>query len=256
MGDIHRMAVEGYQTAASTYRAGRPDYPAELTAMLRGQLGIGRGRIVLDLGAGTGKFTALLASTGADVIAVEPVEAMRRELASTLPAVDLRDGTATRIPLPDAAVDAVFCAQSFHWFATRAAVEEIRRVLKPGGLLGLVWNVRDESTGWVAALTDLIAPYQDDTPRHRDMVWRALFPAPGFTDLEETSIPYFHEGPPDRVVLDRFLSISFVAAQPPDIRRTIETDIRALIARTPALSGPGPAVFPYNTCLYTCRKTD
>ncbi len=256
MGDIHRMAVQGYQTAASTYRAGRPDYPKELIAILHGDLSIGHGKAVLDLGAGTGKFTTLLASTGADVIAVEPVEAMRRELAAALPAVDLRDGTAAHIPMPDAAVDAVFCAQSFHWFATRATLDEIHRVLKPGGLLGLVWNVRDESVGWVAALTDLIAPYQDDTPRYRDMVWRALFPTPGFTDLNETSIPYAHEGRVEQIVLDRFMSISFVAAQTPEIQRSIEAGIHDLITRTAALSGPGPASFPYNTCLYTCRKAD
>ncbi|RVU34968.1 class I SAM-dependent methyltransferase [Hwanghaeella grinnelliae] len=255
MADVHRMAEQGYQNAAATYSAGRPDYPDTLDPILRDELGITPGKTVLDLGAGTGKFTARLAATGAAVIAVEPVDAMRNELAAALPMVDLRAGNATAIPADTASIDAVFCAQAFHWFATAEALAEIRRVLKPDGLLGLVWNVRDETVDWVAGLTDLITPYEDDTPRYRHMVWRALFPAADFSELEETVCPYAHEGPAEQVVLDRFMSISFIASQPLAVRNKIEADIRRLIGQTPALSGPAPAAFPYVTRLYTCRKT-
>jgi ubiquinone/menaquinone biosynthesis C-methylase UbiE len=116
-------------------------------------LGLRAGKVVLDLGAGTGKFTRMLLATGASVIAVEPVPQMLEQLAHTAPDSKAIVGAAERIPLADSAVDAVVCAQAFHWFATSAALAEIRRVLKPGGVLGLIWNVRNESVEWVARLT-------------------------------------------------------------------------------------------------------
>ena len=67
-------------------------------------------------------------------------------------------GSATQIPAPDASFDGVVCAQSFHWFASANAIGEIRRVLKPGGALGLVWNMRDETVDWVRELARLLAP--------------------------------------------------------------------------------------------------
>jgi ubiquinone/menaquinone biosynthesis C-methylase UbiE len=137
----------------------------------------------MDLGAGTGKFTPLLVATGASVVAVEPVDAMRAQLLSNLPTVTALAASAQALPLADASVDAVLCAQAFHWFATPAALREIGRVLKVGGKLGLVWNVRDESVDWVAAITRIIAPYEGDTPRFHTGEWRRLFPSERFSQL-------------------------------------------------------------------------
>ncbi len=119
----------------------------------------------MDLGAGTGKFTRLLARTGARVVAVEPVDAMRAQLAEALPQVQALAGSAQSIPLANGFADALVCAQAFHWFATVEALEEMRRVLTAEGRLGLVWNVRDESLDWVAEITRIITPYEGDAPR-------------------------------------------------------------------------------------------
>ena len=89
---------------------------------------IGCPRSVRDLGAGTGKFTRLLAQTGADITAIEPVPAMLARLAGDLPKVKAIQGDAQHMPLADAGVDAVICAQAFHWFAAREALSEIHRV--------------------------------------------------------------------------------------------------------------------------------
>jgi SAM-dependent methyltransferase len=121
--------------------------------------------VVADVGAGTGKFTPLLAATGADVIAIEPVDAMRAQIVARQPTVRALPGTAQALGLPGASLDAIVCAQAFHWFADRAALDEFARVLKPGARLGLVWNVRDESVDWVAALTRIMTPYEGDAPR-------------------------------------------------------------------------------------------
>ena len=143
---VHKAAQQGFEKEAQAYARGRPDYPAALSAWLAQALGLGPGREVADVGAGTGKFTALLATTGATVVGVEPVDAMRAKIdALQLPTVRAVGGTAQAIPLSAGTLDAVICAQAFHWFATREALDEFHRVLRPGGKLGLVWNVRDES---------------------------------------------------------------------------------------------------------------
>ncbi len=106
MTAIHQAAAQGFASQADTYARGRPEYPAEIDTWLRGTLGLSAGRTVLDLGAGTGRFTRRLVETGATVIAVEPVAQMRAQLAVALPSVQALEGSAEAIPLPDASVDA------------------------------------------------------------------------------------------------------------------------------------------------------
>ena len=146
------------------------------------------------------------------------------------------------------------CAQAFHWFATSEALAEIRRVLKPGGVLGLVWNVRDETVGWVEALTRLMAPYVGTTPRHATMLWRRPFPATGFNALSEHTFPHGHTGTPADVIVNRVLSVSFIAALPYQTQNTIAANIQALIGATPELAGKDIVTFPYVTAAYCCTK--
>jgi len=119
------------------YERGRPGWPAEVVDIG----GLPSTATVLDLGAGTGKLTRLLIPAFERVIAVEPAEEMRRLLERICPGAESLPGRGQDLPLPDAAVDAVFAAQSFHWFDDERAVGEIARVLLPGGTLVLVWNL-------------------------------------------------------------------------------------------------------------------
>src|SRR4051812_24312774 len=141
MRDLHPAAAKGFTRGTDAYVRGRPDFPPAAIDWLLGDLALGPGKTVIDLGAGTGKFTRLLIETGAVVIAVEPSATMLERLARDLPGVAALRGTAQAIPLTEASIDAVVCAQAFHWFASAAALAEIRRVLKPGGMLGLIWNI-------------------------------------------------------------------------------------------------------------------
>lgn len=254
MTGVHTSAQQGFSTQAVTYAQGRPEYPRQLTGWLTEALHIDAQSTVIDLGAGTGKFTRLLSTLAPALIAVEPVQAMGAQLNKLLPDVRLVEGTADAMPLPTAVADALVCAQAFHWFSTEAALAEIHRVLKPDGRLGLVWNVRDESVDWVAAITDIITPYEGDTPRFHTGRWREAFTCEYFSAPEMTTFTYQHVGSPQEVIMDRFLSVSFIAALPPAAKATVTAQLQALIDTHPDLRGRDTVAFPYQTQAYVCQR--
>ena len=247
-------AAKGFAKEALAYARGRPEYPVALDQWLRDALQLDEERTVVDLGAGTGKFTRRLLATGANIIAVEPVSEMLAQLTRILPDVAARSGTAENIPVNDGAVDAVVCAQSFHWFASKTALAEIRRVLKPGGHLGLIWNVRNESVDWCAAMTAIMAPYEGDAPRYRSGAWRKVFPAEGFGPLQEERFRNGHTGHPEQVIVERILSTSFIAALPRPQQLIVAARLRDLIAMTPALNRREEVTVPYQTVAFSCAK--
>lgn len=148
MSEAHQ-AARGFGSEAAAYDHAGPSYPMDAIAWLTEKLGIKPGRQVVDLAAGTGTLTALLADAGADVVAVEPVASMRGLLRGRLPGIPVLAGAAEALPLADKSVDAVVVARAFHWFDARRALDEIARVVRPGGCLGLIWNARDRSAEWV-----------------------------------------------------------------------------------------------------------
>lgn len=140
--------ARSFGSLAADYAEHRPDYPADA---VRWALG-GTTGPVLDLAAGTGKLTSGLLALGLPVTAVEPDDAMRAELSHRFPQVEALPGTAEAIPLAAGSVDAVLVGQAFHWFDQAAALDEIGRVLRPDGVVGVLWNGEDESVEWVAGL--------------------------------------------------------------------------------------------------------
>ena len=210
---INPVAASGFGGQADAYERGRPSYPSGAVAWLVEGLSIGPGRRVLDLGAGTGKLTRMLGATGAELVAVEPVAAMRAQFAAVLPDIELLDGTAEAIPLPDQSVDVVVAAQAFHWFDPLPALTEIARVLRPGGGLGMVWNERDGR----------------------------------FTVVERVKFSFDQEVDVDRLV-ERVTSTSYIAAMTPEERVPIVADTRALVDDFPEVF-----VLPYVTDTYRCH---
>lgn len=137
--------------AAGAYATYRPRYPVAAARWV-----VGDGTDVVDVGAGTGLLTGTLWELGVAVTAVEPDAGMRAELHRALPQVPVLAGSGEDLPLPDASADAVLFGQSWHWVDPARASNEAARVLRQGGRLGLLWNIRDDSVPWMAALSAII----------------------------------------------------------------------------------------------------
>jgi SAM-dependent methyltransferase len=259
---LNPAAALGFQRAARLYEQVRPDYPPPVGELLARELGLGPGVRALDLAAGTGKFTRLLLAAGAAVVAVEPVVAMRGQLAAALPDVELLDGRAEALPLPDASVDLVTVAQAFHWFDAGAALAEIARVLRPGGGLALVWNVRDEATDWVQAFTELVVevgggrPYASygaaDVRDAMEGPLAVVRDSPAFGELHAQRFENPVAATVDSVVA-RAASTSFIASLPDDERDAGLARVRALLDAHPSLADRDEFVFPHHTDVFWCR---
>ena len=157
--------------------------------------------------------------------------------------------------VPDASLDVVICAQAFHWFASTEALTEIARVLKPGGKLGLVWNLRDTRVSWVPKLDAIVNALEGDTPRYYTGAWRQAFPHVAFGPLAEQRFSHGHTGSPEDVIFNRVRSTSFVAALPAVERAKVDAQIRALIAREPELRGKEVVTVPYVTAAFVAVKS-
>jgi SAM-dependent methyltransferase len=243
--DVHDAAAVGFARSADAYDRARPDYPAEAIAWLGERMGLGAGRTVVDLAAGTGKLTRPLATTGAEVIAIEPVAEMRARIGPA--AAQALDGTAEAMPLPDASADAVAVGQAFHWFDGPAALAEIHRVLRPDGTLALVWNRRPLENPVHAEIERIIAPYHRDEPRHRSGAWGAVFDETTLFGPLDTRT-FEHSRPHDADALaDRVGSTSFIAALDDAPRAEVIAQVRALAAG-------GPVDLPYVCEVFVCDR--
>ena len=242
---VHDAAAQGFDRESSTYQRARPSYQSQLVARFVERYGTG---IVLEIGAGTGIFTQQIVDEGVTVVAVEPVRGMRERLVDSVPAVDVREGTAEALPVGSASFDTVVVAQSFHWFDWEPALNEIHRVLRPGGHLVTVWNVKDGDTDWFEAYMEIVDRHAGDTPRHADMRWRAAIDGDRRYELVD-DWHVDHPRPTDRDgVVARALSTSFIAALPDDDREQVATDLRR------ALEGiTEPLHFPYRAELQAWR---
>jgi SAM-dependent methyltransferase len=235
--DQHNAAqATSFGPAAEVYERGRPSYPREAVDWL-----VPDGAAhVLDLGAGTGKFTRLLVDRGLRVTAVEPSAGMRDELVRAVPEAQVLPGSAERLPVEGETVDAVIAAQSWHWVDPARAVPEVARVLRPGGTLGLVWNIRDLDEDWLAALDGILAAANGDS------VIESGQPTVGepFGPVERRDFRWVNHVSPDDVVA-MVASRSYVITLDDDRRAQLLDEVRALLRDHPATAGRTVVDVPY-----------
>ncbi len=219
--------ARAFGPVADAYERGRPTYPERAITWLVGR----RRRTVLDLGAGTGKLTAALLAAGHDVVAVEPDPAMLTRLAARSPAAWAMAGSAEAIPVAAASVDAVLVGQAWHWFDGQRAAAEIVRVLRPDGLAGFLYNVRDEREPWVARFAAATGERVTAAAPPID----GVAGSPDYGPVEVREFAHEQEMSPDDVVA-LAASMSMVSLQPPAARDAILREIEA-IARAAAPIG-------------------
>jgi SAM-dependent methyltransferase len=234
-----------FGSAARAYESGRPDYPREAVDwMLAPVRQSDRALRVADVGAGTGKLTRTIVEAGVEVVAVDPDPGMLAALREYVHGVPTFVGTAERMPLPDASLDAMLLGQAWHWVDVAAASAEAGRVLRAGGVLGLVWNIRDESVPWIAELTRTMHGSHAEQLLSQDGA-RAEHP---FGPLEE-QVWRWTRTVRREALIDMVSSRSYVITATPDERARILAAVGALFDahRRPDESGADVVDVPYLT---------
>jgi SAM-dependent methyltransferase len=235
-----------FDSVADEYEQTRPTYPPALLDVLP----LDADAAVLDLGAGTGKLTRVLAERYRDVTAVEPLANMRAMLERVVPGVTALPGSAERIPLDDGSVDGVFAAQAFHWFDKPVALPEIARVLRPGGVFAIVWNQGNddlpdprptEFLREVKALHDAALMRWEDEPQWEDMLRDCGL----FEDIHDRSF-VTHDHVLDRAgILDNLRSVSWIASR---------DDREGVVARLGGLLPAATYAIPNRASIIWARK--
>lgn len=239
--EINRTAAmaNSFGNAVEEYERSRPTYPAEAAAWLLPA----DAKTVLDLGAGTGKFTRSLVAQGLDVIAVEPDVVMLASLQASIPGVKALKGTAESIPLPDNSVDVVTIAQAWHWMNHAQAKQEIARVLRPGGTLALIYNLRDESVPWVKRLGEAMG--RSEAERALD---ETVIIGEPFGEIEIARFDWNTETTTESLI-ELVKSRSYVITAKPEEREDLFDRVRAVLRA----EHKDTFTLPYNTFVFRAR---
>ncbi|TFY77171.1 hypothetical protein EWM64_g6843 [Hericium alpestre] len=244
-GVVHDLARKGFGEGTNElYDRARPSYQPGALSFLRQAVNAPAPIDIVEIGAGTGIFTrALLAhpewSTSIGTLkAVEPSAGMRGVFEKSVvdKRVTVREGFFDHTGIEDGQADLVVIAQAFHWCPNfDAAAAEFARILKPDGVVVLIWNLEDrEGAGWVAQLRDRIESYEQGTPQFRLMLWRKLFETESYKKYFQPPVEevwnYHLTGTFD-IVRDRAFSKSYVAVQPDDVKAKLTEDIKEIVER-------------------------
>lgn len=234
------LAGRRFGDAADAYVAGRPEYPAEIVEWL-----VQGATDVADVGAGTGKLTAALVRSGRHVVAVEPDGGMIAALEREVPTARALQGTGEALPLADASADAITYGQAWHWVDVAKASAEAARVLRPGGALGLVWNVRDTSVAWVDELGAVFRGSAAERMIESDTVRVE----PPFGPFERRDVRWTRPMTVDGLVA-MAASRSYVIALSPQERDGVLDGVRELVATHPDTRGRTTVELPYVTSAF------
>jgi ubiquinone/menaquinone biosynthesis C-methylase UbiE len=245
---LDRTSARAFAGVAEEYERRRPSYPPELVAWVVERLGLEPGRAVVDIGAGTGKFTRLLVPSGARVIAVEPLAEMRAQLSATASGVEVLAGSAEQLPLEDASADAATAAAAFHWFELDRALPELHRVLRPGGRFAIVHNFRDAGQPLQAAVEEVIGHLLPDESEFEG--WESAVEESGLfspiASVQQTHEQYFDAAG----LAERVSTISYVARLPDEERAVVLAAVRALGEAQPETPFP----FRYESEAFVCER--
>lgn len=206
---------------------------------------------VVELGAGTGHFSRTLAEYVPELYAVEPDARMREIFRVTVPGVTILDGTAEKIPLDDHSVDAVVTKDAWHWFDPDSTPREIARVLRPGGRLGVLWNLRDDAVPWMERLFSVVD--SDHDPRCLPGTF-VLPDDAGFAPPERQVVRWTRPMSPQDLVA-MLGTYSMVLSMPESDRARLYDTSREFIDSHPQLTGRELIDVPFRTVCWRTVRT-
>lgn len=247
------MAAGGFASAAPTYARIRPTYARPAIGGLKEA--IGTTGPVADVAAGTGILSGQLHRAGMTILAVEPVPEMLAQLRRSLPGVAATRGLAEWLPFADSVLDGVVVGEAFHWFDAPVAVREAARVLRPGGVLAMLWNRRDTSVDWVRCYGEaVLSECPQGRPYEHEPDWGEVVAATAaFGSQLRSDHPNPQPSSPSGL-LDRAASTSFVADAEPAARERVLERVRSLAATHPDLTGRDRFDLPYRTEVHQWRR--
>lgn len=239
---IHPIADAGFGSEADRYERSRPGYPPAAIARIAA---LADGRVV-DVGAGTGKLTRSLVSAGLDVVAVEPVDGMRRHLATVAPLVV--GGVAEHLPFGADSFSLGTVGQAFHWFDGPAASQELARVIQPDGALVSIWNARQADDGWQREIWAIMDRVERDAPWRIHSEKESNQPRSPWREVERHS--FDNPVPTSReLVIDRMASASHIGSLPEDEKQAVLAEVAAVVAGVPE-----PLTLRYRTDMFVFRR--
>lgn len=176
---VNQISQTSFDQNHLLYDRVRPDFIPEAVEFLVKALGLGKNSRVVELAAGTGKFTRAIADKGFNLTAAEPSDGMIKSFRQNFPSIEMVKGDSYNLPYATESVDGLIIAQAFHWFSDNKSLKEIARVLKPGAKLGLVWNYEDldnlTDQDWQKKVTEFIWSFDLGLPQFRRGEWKKAF---------------------------------------------------------------------------------
>ena len=247
-----RTLASAFAGQGADYDRLRPGYPdAVLDAMLAPLAGSAPTLRAIDLGAGTGKLSGALAERGLEVTAVDTSEAMlevARARGGTITAGSLatRLARAEETGLPAASAELVTVAQAWHWFDAEEASAEVARLLAPGGVLALVWNMLDVTIPWVHRLSRIM--HAGDI--HREDFAPTVGPELELTDRRAIT---WEDPMPTQDVIDLARTRSYVITAPEERRQKVLSNLDWYVHDHLGHARGARVGVPYRTDLFLYR---
>ncbi|KIY43426.1 S-adenosyl-L-methionine-dependent methyltransferase [Fistulina hepatica ATCC 64428] len=272
---VHSTAQNGFATGKSDFYDKqvlvRPSYHPEPISYIRKALPLPPPFSVAEIGCGTGLFTRALlshpewATDIAQIHAIEPIEGMRTTFAAKVSdsRVVLHDGTFDSTGVEDSSVDIIIMAQAFHWCPDfNKAFIEFARILKPNGIVAMIWNSTDVSVPWINQIRELLTPQRGDNPQFLLMHWKEGLSTPAFREYfyskEETTIVHPPKPATIEAVLDMMCSVSYMTILPADEKERMRHQMRGIIEKGEGLiwldKDKGIFEAPSQTYVMTARK--
>ncbi|CAF1471726.1 unnamed protein product [Adineta steineri] len=251
--NINPIAAEGFEKAAQNYEQARPTYPDDAMEFIKSLHN--KPNVIVDLGAGTGKLTRLLGSMGAqEIVAIEPVAAMRENLKKIPIITKIIDGTAEHIPFDDSSIDIIICAQSFHWFANHQTLTELNRVLKSNGLLILIWNTSDtQGAQWAENITKYVESFKtNEGSDSKTMKWKEVFDNQNlFSSLQHKKFSHKRRVTRD-IAFKLLLSMSFIAKLPSEEQTKFIDNVKKMLNDVEEMRNADEFDIHLDTNVYWC----